>query len=207
MKLKGGLVIPDKPSYFSESGVAIFLVTGANHGKRSKAGDIQVLTVHFTESEELDSREYLWKNERLVSTTYLTGAWPDMYDGKPCAIKYMSEGDDTPYTQGFGVLGMLATYDHANFQVGGKELLTRMRNLNDVAIGIEVEGTPSKQPSMEVKLMTATLCGDIITYWQQHGKNDVLLCGHKHVDSEKQDPQFAEGWSWFARQVYMRVRL
>jgi hypothetical protein len=207
MKL-GGMTIPDAPSYFSDGGVAIFLVTGANHGKRSVSGDIKVVTVHFTESASLDSREYLWQNPRGVSTTYLTGAWPDMYGGKPCAIKYMSEADDEPYTQGFGVLGMLAKYDHGpTFGVGGAELLTHIRNLNDVAIGIEIEGMPSKQPSMEVKLMTAQLTADIITYWHLHNRHEPLLCGHVHVDSEKQDPQFAEGWSWFAKQVYDRVRL
>lgn len=201
-----GMIIPDAPSYLSASGVPIFLVTGANKGVRHSPGDVQVLTVHFTESENLDSREYLWKNPRGVSTTYLTGQWPDMYDSKPCAIKYMSEANDTPYTQGFGVLGMLARYDHTQFGMGGQELLHLLWNLNDKALGVEVEGTPAKQPSMEVKLLTALLCGDMITYWHGLGK-ELLLIGHKHVDSEKQDPQFAEGWSWFAKQVYTRVRL
>lgn len=201
-----GMIIPDAPSYKSDSGVPIYFVTGANKGTRHKQGDVEVLCCHFTESEELDSRYYLWKNPRGVSTTYLTGAWSDMNGGEPCAIKYMSEGNDVPYTQGFGVLGMLARYDHNQFGMGGKELLNLLWNLNDKALGVEVEGTPAKQPSMEVKIMTALLCADMITYWHHQGK-ELLLIGHKHVDSEKQDPQFAEGWSWFAKQVYTRVRL
>lgn len=192
-------VVPVASTYTTSTGQVIQVVDGANVGTRTVPGDVWYAVVHLTEGT--DSRAYLWKNDRGVSTHYLAGE----YDGQIEIYKYASETNEAAYTQGFGVLGRLASYDHGSDWADGTVTLRKIRSLNQVAIGYEIEGTPSRPPSRRLLLAVAAHLAEIITYWHQRGKQVVLL-RHLDVDSDKRDPQGVD-WTWFCAQVYRQVKV
>lgn len=195
-------VVPIASTYQTAAGQTIYVVNGANVGTRAVPGDVQYLIVHLTESRGLDTRAYLWRNDRKVSATYLAGE----YEGNEIKIyKYASETTGMTYTQGFGILGRLATYNHGADWADGTVTLTKVRSLNQVAIGYEIEGNPSKPPSKRLLGAVATHIAEILTYWAVRGKQVVLL-RHLDVDSEKSDPQGVP-WTAFCADVYRQVKV
>jgi N-acetyl-anhydromuramyl-L-alanine amidase AmpD len=96
----------------------------------------------------------------------------------PRVYKYASETHDCTYTQGFGVMGGMT------------------QSINDVAISIEVEGPPF---DAAVLTEAAALARSILDYWREMGP-DLVMVGHKHIDSRKPDPSFL--WLDFCKMVY-----
>lgn len=193
------MTLPTKPNYISETGIPIFMIDGANVGTRSVPGEVLYLVTHL--SEGTDSREYLRKNDRGVSTHYLAGEYPDT--NGPRVYKYASETTAAAYTQGFGILGRLARYSHDGGDWSRPLNLSSIRNLNDVAIGYEIEGTPQKPPSERLMLVVAQHQAELIRYWNARNRQLVMI-RHLDVDSAKQDPQGLD-WVDFCKQVYRNV--
>jgi N-acetyl-anhydromuramyl-L-alanine amidase AmpD len=168
--------LPTAPTYVNDAGQPVYMLEATHKRKRLKAGDVRVLVIHHSGGR--DSRLYLAEppDGRIVSSHYLVGAYPDT-DG-PRVYKYASETHDCTYTQGFGVMGGMT------------------QSINDVAISIEVEGPPF---DAAVLTEAAALARSILDYWREMGP-DLVMVGHKHIDSRKPDPSFL--WLDFCKMVY-----
>jgi len=190
-------------SYTTLAGQSVITLSGANFGQRTVPGDVRYFVMHLTEGS--DSRQYLVNNPPGVSTHYLTGEYPDT--NGPQIYKYCSETNDAAYTQGFSLLGSLGTYDHRGFaNTGFPTPFQTYRNLNDVAISYEIEGTVQQPPSARLLAHVVTHVAEIISYWHQpvNGGLSLVLIRHLDVDSEKSDPQ-GVNWTAFLKAIYQQV--
>lgn len=199
-------------SYRASNGTPIYRTEAVNKRKRSTSFDNWphnrdlYLVAHFTESPNLDSRKYLLNpgDGRYVSAHYLAGIYEDMNSGNPSIIKYANETDEACYTQGFGIIGDLASYDHGTDWNDGKISVKVEFNANDACIGYEIEANskPSGFPKPALLDAVTGHMADIIRYWEARNRT-VVLIGHRHLDPHKSDPQL--NWTKFAKQVYAQV--
>ncbi len=169
--------LPTEHLYTNSAGQKVYWIDTAAKGKRS-AADLRLLVIHHTAGT--DSRAYLAENPLKSSSTYLVGKYPD------CGLrvyKYMTEGTSAPYTQGFGSISTLDTAEE----------------INRASISIEIEGPPIDPQVVDA---SALLAASIIRYWAEQGR-DLLLIGHRHIDSRKSDPAFS--WTDFCKLVYSNV--
>lgn len=168
-------VLPTQPLYTNDAGMPIFWIDGANVAPRPTGMRPRFLVIHHTAGS--DSRKYLWKNPRGVSTHYLLGIYADAGPA-PRTYKFASESSKQTFTQGYSSIGIID-------------------NPNPMSISIEIEGPPLAH---DVIGEAARLAGAIRRYWSEHGV-DLLLIGHKHIDTQgKTDPQL--NWDAFCEQVY-----
>jgi N-acetyl-anhydromuramyl-L-alanine amidase AmpD len=165
---------PSTPLYTNTHRQPIYWIDGANVGSREGILP-DFLVMHHTAGT--DSRKYLWKNPKGVSTHYLIGIYPDA-GPVPRIYKYATEGSQFTFTQGFS-------------RIGPDE------DPNNRCISIEMEGPPVHQFVIDE---AAKLAGSILRYWANKGRH-LLLIGHRHIDlNGKLDP--AVDWSHFCQRVY-----
>jgi hypothetical protein len=204
-----------KPSYKTASGIQVYYQDAVNKRPRVTPltslpkGSTIYFIVHFTEAQPnskgvLDSRSYLWSpsDGRAVSTHYALGIYPDT-GPNVVAYKYASETFETTYTEGYGLVGQLLTYDHSDDWNDG--LLQNVRtnvNLNDRCIEYELEANPQTGASPALLAGSSAFIAEGIRYWYGLGYEGVML-GHKHVDSQKQDPQL--DFTMFSKQVWAQL--
>jgi N-acetyl-anhydromuramyl-L-alanine amidase AmpD len=201
-----------KPVYHTTKGTPIYRVEAVHKRLRRlslnqwPASRSVYLITHFTESGNKDSRNYLLNpgDGRVVSAHYLAGQYADMNNGQPSIIKYAGEADEATYTQGFGIIGDLADYDHGTDWSDGKVLVAVKVNANDACIGYEIDANPTASGMPSPSLLNAVTAhmADIIRYWAAR-KVEVVLLGHKHIDPHKNDPEL--DWVMFDKMVKAQV--
>jgi len=166
-------------SYTNALGQDVYYVAGANVYPAPVGLLKRFLVIHHTAGT--DSRAYLKRNPKRVSTHYLIGNYDD---GRARRVyKYASEVRECTHTQGFGTIG--------GYTAG---------NINDVCISIEIEGPPIDDPLM---LAAADLARSIIDTWRGLGV-ELLMLRHKDIDTQKSDP--ALQWNNFCQLTY-RLRV